>query len=238
MDTKQQDAPNKLTIVTARLSDGMMGEGKRFTGFDKSYLTFDSVEDCLKVIELAHVEAWVICPDDDTWLRNRILEAPIVTEIEAREKAKQNSYIAEQHRHTAELNSKPRFAVVRFPDSQVVLERTISRYDPKESSHVMSRVHITIVTPDGINHNDFYLANFMAQHRRYILHKKLLSDMQGCNWKLTRTLTLQIDKKLLEIDTIKNSLACGNYEQAVDIEGVKKLSPKYKPYDGTKKKGK
>lgn len=196
------------------------------------FLNFDSVEDCLTVIKLSHVEAWKISTCDDSWFRHPVLEASIVTELEAKEQAVRNAYHVEQYDMAKELNAKPRFAILRITDCHVVFERTVSEYDPKKSDKISRHVYVTIVTPDG-NHIDFHPENYLSSHTKNVLHQKLLKDMtSGWNAEhITKFATLEIDKHIKKLANIREAMAWGSSTHAVNRDVVRAQCPKFVAYN-------
>lgn len=231
----QQENKKKYFFSTVEVTrDNWQGhEEVRIGNSDRVRLWFNSVKDCLTVINLCcdakgnPYEAWQIFESDMHYHQDRpVLETPIITEYRAKEQAKREASTIAKYKETEELNSKPRFTINKFADCYVVMERSIATFNPQRSGAIQVWVDITLINQAGKNIS-FSPDKYLANGTKSILHQKLEKDLMGYQGEMSKFAIQKLDKMLKDIFTMARHLENGNCSTVVDRDAIRKQVPTF-----------
>jgi len=234
MEKSQENKKQYFFCIVEVMRDKWQGhEEVRIGNSDRIRLWLDSVEDCLKVIDLCHdakgnpYEAWQIFDSDSNYHQEiPVLETPIITEYRAKEKSKREANTIAKYKAVEELNGTPRFTIDKFADCYVVMERSIATFNPQRSGAIHVFVDITLINQAGKNIS-FSPEKFIANGTKSILHQRLEKDLMGWKGEMSKFAIQKLDKMLKDIVEMARHLESGQCSTAVDRDAIRKQVPTF-----------
>jgi hypothetical protein len=234
MKNSQENKKKYFFCIVDVMRDNWRGhEEVRIGNSDMVRLWFDSIQDCLTVINLSRDakgnthEAWQIFESDNAYHQDTpVLETPIITTCRAEEKAKREASTIAKYKEAEELNTKPRFTITKFADCYIVMERSIATFNPQQSGAVHVFVDIIIINQAGKT-IDFSPEHYIAKGTKSILHQKLEKELMGWRGEMSKFAIQKLDGILKDIIAMERNLTHGNCSTAVDREIIRKRLPDF-----------